>query len=53
MISRTFISRCIRVLHIARKPTRKELHEIIKVTSLGMFVVGFVGMAMYLIFSVI
>ena len=27
----TFINRCMRVLHIAKKPTRKELNEIIKV----------------------
>ncbi len=53
MISKTFILRCIRILHIARKPTKKELDEILKVTGIGMIFVGCVGMLMYLIFSVI
>ena len=43
----------MRVLHIAKKPTRKELNEIIKVTGLGLLVVGSFGMLMYLIFTVL
>ncbi len=53
MISMTFINRCMRVLHIAKKPTRKELNEIVKVTGLGLLVIGSFGMLMYLIFSFI
>ncbi|MBD3389349.1 protein translocase SEC61 complex subunit gamma [Candidatus Micrarchaeota archaeon] len=53
MISVRFLNRCMRILHIARKPTKKELDEIIKITGLGLLVVGSIGMAMYLIFSVI
>ena len=53
MISMTFINRCLRILHIARKPTQKELNEIIKVTGLGLLVIGSFGMLMYLIFTVI
>jgi len=53
MISATFINRCLRILHIARKPTTKEMNEILKVTGLGMIFIGTFGMVMYLIFSVI
>ena len=53
MISMTLINRCMRILHIARKPTKQELDEIIKVTGLGLLVIGGVGMAMYLLFTVI
>ncbi|MCP4647354.1 MAG: protein translocase SEC61 complex subunit gamma [bacterium] len=53
MISMTFINRCLRILHIAKKPTRKELNEIIKVTGLGLLVIGSFGMLMYLIFTVL
>jgi protein translocase SEC61 complex gamma subunit len=53
MLSMTLINRCIRILHIARKPTAKEMDEILKITGLGFLVVGFFGMAMYVIFSFI
>lgn len=53
MFSKNLISRCIRIIHISRKPSKKELDEILKITGAGMVFVGCVGMAMYLIFSVI
>jgi protein translocase SEC61 complex gamma subunit len=49
----TFVNRCMRILNIARKPTKKELDAILKITGLGMVVVGAFGMAMYLFFSFI
>jgi protein translocase SEC61 complex gamma subunit len=51
MLSMRFINRCMRVLHIARKPTKKEVDEILKVTGLGMIFIGTFGMVMYLIFN--
>lgn len=53
MISMGLIKRCVHILRIARRPTRKELDEILKVTSLGMVFVGTVGMVMYTIFTFI
>lgn len=53
MVSMTFINRCMRILHIARKPTKKEMDEILKITGLGMIFIGTFGMVMYLIFTVI
>jgi protein translocase SEC61 complex gamma subunit len=43
------IRRCIRIMHISRKPTNSEFEKVAKVTALGMFVFGVIG----LIFSVV
>ena len=47
------IGKCIRLLQIARRPTSKEYHQILKITGMGIVFVGFVGLAMFLVFSVI
>jgi protein transport protein SEC61 subunit gamma-like protein len=47
------ISRCIRILHIARKPTNRELNEIMKIAGAGIVLVGVIGVIMFVIFSVI
>lgn len=47
------ISRMLRILHIARKPTRKELEEIMRITGAGVVVVGLIGVVFFLVFSVI
>jgi protein translocase SEC61 complex gamma subunit len=47
------ISRCLRILHIAKKPTNRELEEIMKIAGAGMLLVGVVGVIMFVIFSVI
>ncbi len=38
------IRRCVRILHIARKPTSQEFETVAKVTSLGMVVFGLIGL---------
>lgn len=48
-----FIERCLRILHIAKKPSRRELDEIMRIAGLGILVVGFVGVVLYIIFSII
>ncbi|MEW5996916.1 MAG: protein translocase SEC61 complex subunit gamma [Candidatus Micrarchaeota archaeon] len=48
-----FIERCLRILHIARKPSRRELDEIMRIAGLGILVVGFTGLVLYVIFSII
>ncbi|MEM4272192.1 MAG: protein translocase SEC61 complex subunit gamma [Candidatus Bilamarchaeaceae archaeon] len=53
MISLEFAQRCFRILQIARRPTKKEYHEILRITGMGMAFVGIVGMVMYVIFSFI
>ena len=47
------VKKCIRILHIARRPTSREYREIVKITGMGMLVVGFIGLVFYLVFSVI
>ncbi|MFA5411861.1 MAG: protein translocase SEC61 complex subunit gamma [Candidatus Micrarchaeia archaeon] len=47
------ITRSIRILHIAKKPTNRELEEIMKIAGFGMLLVGVVGVIMFVIFSVI
>ena len=42
----------MRVLRIARKPDRQEFMFTAKVCGMGMFVVGIVGFALYLISTV-
>lgn len=50
---REFIERSLRILHIAKKPTRRELEEIIKIAGLGILVIGFTGVVLYAVFSVL
>ncbi|HNT60689.1 MAG TPA: protein translocase SEC61 complex subunit gamma [Candidatus Bilamarchaeaceae archaeon] len=47
------VSRCLRILHISRKPTNAELEEIMKVAGAGILVVGAIGIIMFAIFSII
>lgn len=48
-----FIERSLRILHIAKKPSRRELEEIMKIAGAGILLVGFVGVVLYVVFSVI
>ncbi len=47
------IKRCIRVLHISRKPTGFEFSKVARVTALGMFLFGLIGFIISLIFGFI
>lgn len=40
---KAFIKECLRVLKITKKPTMVEFKTIVKVTGLGMIVLGLVG----------
>lgn len=44
----SFTQECKRVLRVTRKPTGKELQNIIKITGVGILVVGFIGFLIYL-----
>jgi len=45
------IKRCIRILHISRKPTSDEYMKTAKVTAFGMVFIGVVGFIISLIFG--
>lgn len=53
MLSIHFAKRCLRILNIAKRPTKKELDAILKITGLGILAIGVFGMLMYLLFSII
>jgi protein transport protein SEC61 subunit gamma-like protein len=40
---KSFINECLRVLKITRKPSKLEFKTIVKVSGLGMIVIGFIG----------
>ena len=38
-----FIKECIRVLKVTRRPGKEEFKSIVKVTSLGILIIGLIG----------
>ncbi|MCH8003747.1 MAG: protein translocase SEC61 complex subunit gamma [Nanoarchaeota archaeon] len=40
---KSFINESIRVLRITRKPSREEFKTIVKVSGLGMIIIGLIG----------
>ena len=45
------IRRCIRILHIARKPTGAEFDKVAKVTAVGMVAFGVIGLILSVVLS--
>jgi len=40
---KSFISKCIRVWYVLRKPSKEEFLTIAKVSAIGILVIGFIG----------
>jgi protein transport protein SEC61 subunit gamma and related proteins len=40
---KAFIGECLRVLRVTRKPDKTEFSTIVKVSGLGMIIIGFIG----------
>ncbi len=38
-----FLKECVRVLKVTKKPTKEEFKTIVKVSALGMGVIGLIG----------
>tara|TARA_Y100000310_G_C20551714_1_gene748426 strand:- start:863 stop:1051 length:189 start_codon:yes stop_codon:yes gene_type:complete len=47
--SKSFLLECKRVLKVTRKPTKDEFKTIVKVTALGMVVMGLIGFVIVMI----
>ncbi len=47
------VKRCIRVVHISRKPTNLEFSKVARITGLGMFLFGLIGFIISIIFGFI
>ena len=45
----TFAKECKRVLKVTKKPTKEEFKTIVKVSALGMAVIGLIGFMVLLI----
>lgn len=46
-------NRSIRIFHISKKPTPSEFWEVAKITSLGMIVIGVIGVVLSFVFKYI
>ena len=48
-----FIRECIRVLRVTKKPDRSEFTTIVKVSGLGILIIGLIGFLVFLIKEII
>ncbi|MFA5050022.1 MAG: protein translocase SEC61 complex subunit gamma [Candidatus Micrarchaeia archaeon] len=48
---KTLIKRCIRIFYISKKPTSEELNEVIKMTGIGMILIGLIGLVFSIVFN--
>ncbi len=49
----SFLAECKRVLLITRKPTKQEYKELVKITGIGLLVIGFIGFIISLVYQLI
>ena len=50
---KSFIIQCVRVLKITKKPDRDEYRMLVKVSGLGITVIGMIGFTLHVINTVI
>ncbi len=50
---KTFIKECIRVFKVTKKPSMDEFKAIIKVTSIGIAIIGFIGFVIQMLWQMI
>ncbi len=48
---KSFILECKRVLKVTKKPSREEFKTIVKVSSIGVAIIGLIGFAVHIIQS--
>ena len=46
---KTFYRECVRVFKITKKPTKDEYKAILKISGLGILVIGFIGFVIHMI----
>ena len=44
-----FVQECRRVLKVTRKPSKKEYFTIVKISGIGMLIIGLMGFVVYLV----
>ncbi|MBS3149363.1 protein translocase SEC61 complex subunit gamma [Candidatus Woesearchaeota archaeon] len=50
---KTFLIECKRVFTITKKPTRVELTTIVKVSGIGMLIIGAIGFLIHIIWTLV
>lgn len=48
-----FIHKSIRVLHVSYRPTTDEFYTTLKITGLGMILIGMIGYILSIIFGIL
>ncbi|MFT4249844.1 MAG: protein translocase SEC61 complex subunit gamma [Candidatus Woesearchaeota archaeon] len=48
-----FLSNCNRVLKITKKPNKQEFLDLVKITGLGLIVIGLLGFAVQVVTNLI
>ncbi|MEM7816894.1 MAG: protein translocase SEC61 complex subunit gamma [Candidatus Aenigmatarchaeota archaeon] len=48
----SFVSQCKRVLMVASKPNKEEFKQAVKVTGIGIIILGLIGFIIFLIFKI-
>lgn len=48
---KNFVSKCIRVWHITKKPTYEEFKLVTKISAIGILILGFIGFLIAIIFQ--
>jgi len=51
--ARRFLVQCARVLRVTRKPDRAEFSMLVKVSGLGIAVIGVIGFLLHLIWTLL
>lgn len=46
---KTFISECVRVFKVTKKPSSKEFKAIVKITAIGIAIIGLIGFLLFTI----
>jgi protein transport protein SEC61 subunit gamma-like protein len=47
--AKVYVAECVRVLKITKKPTTEEFKTVVRVSGLGMLLIGFIGFIVVLI----
>ncbi|MBS3146582.1 protein translocase SEC61 complex subunit gamma [Candidatus Woesearchaeota archaeon] len=50
---KTFLIECKRVFQVTKKPTKDELKTIVKVSGIGMLIIGAIGFLVHLIWTLV
>ncbi len=49
---KSFLTKCVRVWHVLRKPTSEEFKTTAKVSAIGVLVIGLIGFIISLIMEI-